>query len=68
MAEFIYNNTENTCTCHTQFKLNYRYHPHVSFKHNGNSCSRSCSAKELAKELMDLIFIYEQNLLHAQDI
>ena len=32
MAEFAYNNTKNASIDHTLFKLNYGYHPYISYK------------------------------------
>ncbi len=55
MVEFAYNNTKNTITGYTSFKFNCSYHPRVLFKEDVNSCSRSCSANKLAKELRELM-------------
>ena len=68
MAEFAYNNAQNTCTGHMPFELNCCFHPRVFLEDNVNPCSRSCSANELAKELKELINICQQNLLHAQKL
>ena len=68
MAKFTYNNTKNTSTGHTPFKLNYGFYPRVFFEDDVDFCSRSCSANELTKELKELINIYQQNLLHAQEL
>ena len=65
MTECIYNNVKNTSIGHISFKLNYRYHPRVSFKDDANSYSKFCQVKELAKKFRDLIFNCQQNLLHA---
>ena len=65
MAKFAYNNVKNASTSHTPFELNCSFHPRVFFKDDVDSCSRSCSANKLAKELKKLIDIYQQNLLHA---
>ena len=68
MAEFTYNNAKNASTSHTPFKLNCGLHPQVFFKDNVDSCSKSCSADELAKELREMIEICQQHLLHAQEL
>ena len=57
IAEFAYNNAKNASTGHTLFKLNYGFHPWVSFKDDIDSCSRSYSANKLAKRLRELIDI-----------
>ena len=66
MAEFAYNNAKNASTGHTPFKLNYSFYPRVFFKDDIDFCSRSCTANKLAKELRELIDIYQQNLFYAQ--
>ncbi len=68
MAEFTYNNAKNTSTSYTPFKLNYGYYPKVFFEGDVGLCSISCSANKLAKELRELIEIYYQNLLYAQEL
>ena len=68
MAEFAYNNAKNASTGHTLFELNCGYHPRVSFEKDVDSCSRSCSANKLVKELRELIEVCYQNLLHAQEL
>ncbi len=55
IAEFAYNNAKNTSIGHTQFELNYNYHPRVSFEEDVDPRSRSRSTNELAKELKELI-------------
>ena len=65
IAEFIYNNAKNASTGHISFELNCGFHLQVSFEDNVNACSRSCSANKRAKELRELMDIYQQNLLHA---
>ncbi len=64
MAEFTYNTTKNARTDHTWFKLNYRFHPQLSFNNNIDVSLRSCSANKLAKELRELIDICYQNLFY----
>ncbi len=68
MAEFAYNNAKNTSTGHTPFKLNYSYHPRVSFEEDVNPRSRSCSTNELVEILRELIEVCCQNLLHTQEL
>ena len=69
MAEFAYNNSKNTNTDHTPFKLNCDYHLcSISFEDKYDTCSRSFSAKKLAIKLKKLINICHQNLLYAQDL
>ena len=67
IAEFAYNNYKNFNTDQTPFKLNCGYYSYVFFKNKCNVCSKSSSAKRLAMKLRELINIYCQNLLHAQD-
>ena len=67
MAEFVYNIAKNANTGHTLFELNYGFHPRVSFEDNVDSCSRSCSANELAKGLRELMDIYQKNQKKAHD-
>ncbi len=68
MAEFVYNNTKNASTEYTSFELHYSYHPRVSFKENIDPYLRSRSANKLAKELRQLMEVWCQNLLHAQEL
>ena len=68
MVVFAYNNSKNASMGHTPFKLNYGYHPSVSFEDKCNARSRSFSAERLAIELRELMNIYCQNFLHAQDL
>ncbi len=68
IAEFAYNNTKNASTGHTPFELNYGYNPRVSFEEDVDPCSRSRSANELVEELRELMEVYCQNLLHAQEL
>ena len=58
MTEFAYNNTKNTSSDHTVFKLNYTYHLRVFFKEDVNPHLRSCFANKLAEELRQLIEVY----------
>ena len=68
MAELAYNNGKNASTGHTPFELNCDFNSRVFFKDDVDSCSKSCSADELAKELRELMNICQQNLLHAQEL
>ena len=68
MAEFAYNNAKNTNIGQTPFKLNCGFHPQVFFEDNINFRSRSRSANKLIKKLRELMDIYQQNLLHAQEL
>ncbi len=57
MAESAYNNAKNTSMGHILFKLNYGYHPKMSFKNKADSYPKSCFTNELAKKLRKLIEI-----------
>ena len=50
IAEFAYNNAENTSTSYTSFELNCGYHLWVSYKENLNSRLQSKTAEELSSE------------------
>lgn len=65
MAEFTYNIAKNTHTGHTIFKLNCDYHLPIFFKDEVYLCLKSRSVNKPAKELRELMSIYQQNLLHA---
>ena len=65
MAKFAYNNAKNASISHIPFKLNYGYHPSVSFEEDIDPRSRSCSAYKLAEELKKLMEVCCKNLLHA---
>lgn len=68
MAKFIYNNPNYVNTSHIVSELNCKYYLCVFFENKTNLCSKSCLAKELAKELRDLMLICQQNLFHTQKI
>ena len=68
MAKFAYNNTKNASTGYTPFELNCGYHPRVSYEEDIDSCSKSKSADDLAKELRELMAMCQENLQHAQDL
>lgn len=59
MTEFIYNNIKNTNSGHILFELNYGYHPCISFADEVDPQSKFCLANKLAKELRDLMLIFE---------
>lgn len=65
IAEFAYNNTKNTSTGRTLFKLNCGFHLKILFKENIDPRFQFCLAKKLANKLRKLIKICCQNLLHA---
>lgn len=67
IGKFAYNNSKNSSISHTLFKLNYSYHPQVSFKNKYNICSKSSSANTLVIELRELMNVCCQNLLYTQD-
>ncbi len=68
MAEFAYNNTKNVSIGHIPFELNCRFHLWVSFKEDVNPRFKSRSVSKLIDELKELIEIYCQNLLYAQEL
>ena len=68
MVEFAYNNSKNANTGHILFELNCSYHLCVSFEDKSNAYSRFSFAKGLAMELGELINVYCQNFLPAQDL
>ena len=70
MAEFAYNNAKKTSTGYTPFKLNYRYHSHVSYEEEEifNLCSKSKTTEKLSSKLRELMIVCQQNLYHAQEL
>ena len=68
MAEFAHNNAKNASTGYIPFKLNYGYHPRVSFKEDVDPRSKSCFSNKLAEEVKKLMEVCCQNLLHAQNL
>ena len=68
MAEFAYTNAKNANTGFTLFKLNYGYHPWVSYKEDLNPHSQSKTAEELSSELWNLMAACQQNLQHVQEL
>ena len=67
MAKFAYNNAKNTSTDHTLFKLNYGYHPCVSYKEDLDPHSKSKTTEKLSSKLQNLMAVYQQNLYHTQE-
>ena len=65
MAEFAYNNSKNTSTGHTPFKLNYSYHPQMAYKKEVDPRSKSKSADEPLAELRELMIVCRENLHYA---
>ena len=57
MAEFTYNNAKNASIGHMLFKLNYGYHPCVSYEEDLNPCLKSKFAEELFSKLQELITV-----------
>ena len=68
MAEFAYNNAKNVSTGHTPFKLNYGYHPRMSYEEEVDPHSKSKSADKLSAELRELMIVCRKNLHHAQEL
>ena len=66
--KFANNNTKNASISHTPFKLNYGYHPGMSYKQNVDPRSQSKSTNELSAELRELMIVYCKNLHHAQKL
>ena len=68
MVKFTENNAKNVSIGHIPFKFNCGYHPRLSFKEDVDPRLKSCLANKLTKELRELMKIYCQNLLHAQEL
>lgn len=68
MVEFVYNNTKNINIDHIPLELSYSYYPYAFFEDKTNLYPKSRSANELAKELRNLISIYQQNLICTQKL
>ena len=51
MAEFVYNNANNTSSDYTPFELNCDFHPRVSYEEDVDPRSRSKIADQLATKL-----------------
>ena len=65
MTEFAYNNAKHASTGYTPFKLNCGYHPHISYKEEVDTHSRSKAPNELTKELRNLMAVWRKNLQHV---
>lgn len=65
MADFAYNNAKNAGTGYISFKLNYGYHPKISFKEDVDLRFRSHSADKLVRELRELMGVCCKHLFHA---
>ena len=68
ITEFAYNNAKNTSTNHILFKLNYKYHPRVSYKKDLGLRSKLKTMEELSSKLQNLMAVCQQNLHHAQEL
>lgn len=68
IVKFAYNNAKNMTTDHISFEFNCNYHLFISFEDETNPCLKFRSANKLAKELRNLILIYQQILLHTQKL
>ena len=68
IAEFAYNNTKNTSTGYTPFKLNYGYYLCVFFKKDTNPRSQSKTVDRLLAKLQKVITIYQKNLYYTQKL
>ena len=68
IAEFAYNNVKNTSTGHMLLKLNYGYHPWMSYKEKVDPRSKPKSADTLSGKLRELRIVCWENLYHAQKL
>ena len=68
IAEFAYNNAKNTSTNHMSFKLNYSYHPWMSYKKKFDPRSKFKLAEKLSAELKELMILCRENLYHTQEL
>ena len=68
MAEFVYNNAQNTNFGHTLFELNCKYHPRISYKEDVNPCFKSKLTDKLLTELRELMIVYRKNLYYTQKL
>ena len=68
MTEFVYNNAKNVSTGHTPFELNCGYYLRMLYKEEVDPHSKSKSAEELSAEIRELMFVYQENLYHAQEL
>ena len=68
MAEYAYNNAQNTSTGYTPFELNCGFYPRVSYEEDIDPRSRSKTADQLPIELPTLMSVCRENLQHAQEL
>ncbi len=68
IAEFAYNNATNASTSYILFKYNCGYHLKVFFKEDVDPYLRSRCTNKLVQWLRELIKVYCQNLLYAQEL
>ena len=57
MAEFVYNNAKNASTGYMPFELNCYYYPHILYKNDVNSQSKSKLTDKLLAELRELMIV-----------
>ena len=68
IAEFAYNNTTNTSTDYTPFKLNCGFYRKISYEEDVDPQSKSKTVKQLVTELQSLISMCRENLYDAQEL
>lgn len=68
MAQFAYNNFNNTNIDHILYEYNYGYHSEIFFKNKCNAHSKSSLANKVTIKLRKLINVYCQNLLHIHNL
>ena len=68
MAKFAYNNIKNISTNYTPFEFNYSYYSYILYKEEADSWSISPSADKLITKLRNLMTIYRDNLLYAEEL
>ena len=66
MAEFAYNNSKNAKIGHMPFKLNYNYHPRMSYEEKVDPHSQSKLTDKLLAELRELMIVCRENLHNIQ--
>ena len=68
MAKFAYNNAKNANTRYTLFKLNYGYHPYVSYEKDLDPHSKLITAEKPFSKLQNFMIVYQQNFHHTQKL
>ena len=68
MVEFAYNNAKNTYTNYILLELNCDFRLKISYKDDVKPYSKSKTADQLATDLQTFMFIYRENLQHAQKL